>query len=302
MAEMNCGPVGMVVAEPSPEPGIQDGFKSPADRHDKDHENSSDLVQTAVMMMELLRPLPSLSLQPQSAESARSLLAKDDKTTIGRDEAHRRVQDRFVSESKGNEVDAVRTGVMSATASLVSGQEKQAGCRQAGPVNADYYGELSLKLPDAETSTVTVGRHAATAHKTLDDSTREAAPGLLVPQHVRQEQSAMLAEKMGGMDMHRSQEFLADIGNHDNAHANGWTYQFKTWGQEHAVNISLSQGASAADALLSLRPTSHLVEQRLHSHVGDLAGTGQWVLHEHKGDQGKHQGDPHRDEAEEDEQ
>jgi hypothetical protein len=72
----------------------------------------------------------------------------------------------------------------------------------------------------------------------------------------------------------------------------GWVYQFRSWGTQHAVKVSQTPGMNSASsssfAALALHPTSALVEQRLNAH-GDTTGrSDQWLLQEH-GEEGRQQ-------------
>ncbi|ASU39603.1 hypothetical protein hmeg3_15810 [Herbaspirillum sp. meg3] len=72
----------------------------------------------------------------------------------------------------------------------------------------------------------------------------------------------------------------------------GWVYQFRSWGTQHAVRVSQTPGMNSASsssfAALALHPTSALVEQRLNAH-GDTTGrSDQWLLQEH-GEEGRQQ-------------
>lgn len=287
MAELNCGPIQMVIQPPSSD--------TPEDRHEKDKNKPDDMAQVAALVMELLQPLPTLSLRVQEGPGTpASSTAVDGHTLAALDAQDRK---RYLS---GERKTGPATTLLKAKA--VAEQHEKAGEKPGlSPVNH----RSSIALATEETAAATTTPEADPASKkkvTLRDVDDALAHPPFHGLPHREERSGIGLERQMMNRMSQTREMPAQFTDHSevNTRSDGWTYQFRSWGQEHAVRVSLPErSATSGDTTLSLRPTSELVEYRLHVHPSAPLESETWLMQERDDHQGQNKRQPDSDNANE---
>lgn len=289
------------------------------DRHNRDGADSIDQLMSTVQEMLPQMPLLGLRVESRGAPPAEKT-GKAGKPGLHAAASH--AQDACAAASsrpqpnaaQGAGVNGVATGSQLATmptrpdagddslsspeasgirAVAIGVTEASGGARSSAPApasSASMSGQLAGVARDAE-----AGRKQSNASAT--DEIPIPAPALNAENAQQAHKGGAANETMPAV---RTRAEVAAVATNaanaassgDGGAQDGWVYQFRSWGTQHAVRVAHTPGmnssSSSSFAALALHPTSALVEQRLNAH-GDTTGrSDQWLLQEY-GEEGRQQ-------------
>jgi len=204
------------------------------------------------------------------------------------------------------EASGIRAVAIGATEASGGGRASAAALASSTSMSGDATDAAARKSADA-------ARDAEAGRKQSNASATDEMP---IPAKPLNGENAQQAHKSGTANetmpaVRTRAEVAATAANAANAASSGdgvaqdgWVYQFRSWGSQHAVRVSQTPGMNSASsssfAALALHPTSALVEQRLNAH-GDTPGrSDQWLLQEH-GEEGRQQQQGSRQQQQEEE-